>query len=81
MWRGLNYFWCSSENIIRKCVRSAMDIVNREEFNSVAFPVIGSKTGGVQADKALGVMKEELGTIETQAEVEIVKFTQLTYRP
>ncbi len=43
---GINMFWRSSEMTIRRCVRSAMRLAMSENFESLAFPVIGSGSGG-----------------------------------
>ena len=42
---GINMFWMATEYSVTKSVRNAMDIVNREKYSSVAFPLIGSGSG------------------------------------
>jgi len=71
---GINMLWFSSEKTIRKCVRSAIDIVNKEMFASVAFPVIGSGTGRMNKKKALKIMVDELSNLNSNAEVIIVQY-------
>jgi O-acetyl-ADP-ribose deacetylase (regulator of RNase III) len=72
---GINMLWFASEKSIRTSVRSAMDIVNRQSFASVAFPVIGAGSGSFKVDKALAIMMDEFGHLESDAKVIIVKFT------
>ena len=71
---GINMFWVSTKDSIKKSVFSAMHIVNEKHFGSVAFPVIGAGTGGFGEAGALALMLEALEIIETQAEVVIVKY-------
>lgn len=42
---GLNAFWFATEHSIRESVRSAMGIVEKQRYQSVAFPVIGAGSG------------------------------------
>lgn len=71
---GIDMLWRASEGSIRGSVRSAMDIVNREDFASVAFPIIGSGSGGFDEAHALDLMADELGRVETEAEVLVVRY-------
>jgi len=71
---GIGMLWVSSERAVRDCVRGAMAIVNEKGFSSVAFPLIGSGTGGFPADKAIGIIQDELGRIESPARALIVRY-------
>ncbi len=71
---GINMFWCATKVSIQRSVVSAMEIVNREKFASVAFPVIGGGTGGFGVDGALRLMAQALAPIESAAAVNIVRF-------
>ncbi len=71
---GIDMLWRSTRQSIRQSVVSAMAIVEAREFKSVAFPVIGSGTGGFGQDSALRLMQEALSELESAAEVVIVKF-------
>lgn len=42
---GIDMLWRASEQSIRGSARSALEIVNRERFTSVAFPIIGAGSG------------------------------------
>ena len=71
---AINLLWRASEFSIRESVRSAMMLVLVDRFKSVAFPVLGSGSGGYNAESALNLMKDELSKIKGEAEVKIVRF-------
>ena len=71
---GISMFWRASERSIRESVNNAMEIVRREKFRSVGFPVLGSGTGGFSDAAALKLMCETLSEIESSSEVKIVCF-------
>lgn len=77
---GINLAWRASEESIRASVRSAMRIVDEENFSSVAFPVIGAGAGSFGADGALGKMLEEFETIDSRATVRVVRFDRARAR-
>ncbi len=71
---GISMWWRASEKSIQGSVRSAMEIVNREGFASVAFPLIGAGTGSFNEDGALALMLQALAPIQSQARVVIVRY-------
>jgi O-acetyl-ADP-ribose deacetylase (regulator of RNase III) len=71
---GINMFWRSTRQSIRLSVLSAMEIVDRERFASVAFPVVGAGTGGFGEDGALALMQDAFAQVESPAAVTIVRF-------
>jgi O-acetyl-ADP-ribose deacetylase (regulator of RNase III) len=71
---GINMLWRSTEHSIRGSVQSAMKIARKEGFRSVAFPLIGSGSGGGNPDQVLAMMREELAHIEFDGEVCIVRY-------
>lgn len=71
---GIDLLWRASERSIRDSVRSAMDIVAAERFASVAFPVIGAGSGGFREADALATMRAALASVETAADVRIVRY-------
>jgi O-acetyl-ADP-ribose deacetylase len=71
---GINLLWRASERSIRGSVRSAMAIVDREGFQSVAFPIIGAGSGGFHQDRALAIMQDEFAHLESDAMVRIVRY-------
>lgn len=71
---GINMFWRATEKSIRDSIRSAIDIVNREGYGSVAFPLIGSGSGSFNTEKALDIMLDELAKVSTKAGIVVVKY-------
>ena len=71
---GINMLWRASEESIRSSVASAIQIVNKYGFESVAFPVIGAGSGSFKKDKALYIIIDELGMQKTEANIVIVEY-------
>lgn len=71
---GLNLLWQTSESTIRACVRSAIGLASERGVRSLAFPLIGAGTGGFPADRALALMRDELGRLNFAGEVRLVQF-------
>ncbi len=71
---GINLLWFATERSIRESVRSAMTIVEREQFASLAFPIIGSGSGSRGVETALEIMLNAFVGIESEADVTIVRF-------
>lgn len=71
---GINLLWLTSERIIRDCVRGALGLAAAGGWRSVAFPLVGSGTGGFPADRALAIMLDEAGRCSFDGEVRLVKF-------
>ena len=71
---GINLLWRSSEHAIRLCVRNALTIAAQKNYCSIAFPVIGSGTGGLPTDKALAAMRDEIRINPYSGDVLIVRF-------
>jgi O-acetyl-ADP-ribose deacetylase len=71
---GINMFWVSTNDSIKKSVISAMQIVTQHNFSSVAFPIIGAGTGGFGESGALALMIEALESVDTESEVVVVKY-------
>ncbi len=71
---GIDMLWRASEASIRGSARSALEIVNREGFASIAFPIIGAGSGGMSEAKARAFLVDELGLIATSARVIVVRY-------
>lgn len=74
---GINMLWRSTKESIQGSVHSAMRIVHGYELKSVAFPIVGSGTGGFTEAAALELMMDAFAAIETPAQVTIVKFRRV----
>jgi O-acetyl-ADP-ribose deacetylase (regulator of RNase III) len=71
---GIDMLWRASKRSIQESVRSSMELVNQGDFASVAFPVIGSGSGGFSQDAALALMLDEFARIESKADTCVVQF-------
>jgi O-acetyl-ADP-ribose deacetylase (regulator of RNase III) len=71
---GISLFWRASAASIHGSIASAMRLVNTRGYRSVAFPIIGAGTGGFNQDSALRVMLDAFATIDSGAEVIVVRF-------
>lgn len=77
---GINLLWRSSEESIRRSVRSAMEIVKSKGYDSIAFPLIGAGTGGGSPERVLDLIRNELHSIEFKGEARIVRYRKKTRR-
>jgi O-acetyl-ADP-ribose deacetylase (regulator of RNase III) len=71
---GINMFWRSSERSIRDSVVNALARAREHGFRSVAFPIIGSGSGGFDEERALAVMLSTLETQDADTEVTVVRY-------
>ena len=71
---GINLLWCSSEKVIRDCVRNALALAQIKKYRSLAFPLIGAGTGGFSPDKTLAIMRDEIEHSNYFGEVLIVRY-------
>lgn len=67
-------FWRSSERAIRESVRNALRIASEKSYRSIAFPVVGTGTGGFAIEQAITIMKEEAEQSSYTGDVHIVRF-------
>ncbi len=83
---GINLLWRSSEQSIRRSVRSALAIAAHEHFASIAFPLIGAGSGGGSAARSEQWMSDELRNCAPAPfprEVRLVRFARRapSYKP
>jgi O-acetyl-ADP-ribose deacetylase (regulator of RNase III) len=71
---GINMFWRASKQSINDSVVSAMAIVDKAGFASVAFPIIGASTGGFGEEGALATMMEAFGRLTSNSRVIVVRY-------
>lgn len=71
---GIDMLWRASKRSIRDSVLSAMALVEREGFSSVAFPVIGAATGGFGEAGALAIMIEAFSRVGSRSRALIVRY-------
>jgi O-acetyl-ADP-ribose deacetylase (regulator of RNase III) len=71
---GINLLWRASEFSICHSVSNALRVAEENQFRSIAFPVIGSGSGGSSQAKALEIMLGELARLQSPARVVIVEY-------
>jgi O-acetyl-ADP-ribose deacetylase len=69
---GINLLWRASEASVRAAVRSAVRVAEDAGASSLAFPVIGSGSGGLKRELALDIMRDELEKIPSSLTATIV---------
>jgi O-acetyl-ADP-ribose deacetylase len=57
---GLNALWRSSEPIVRTCIKNALAVAREHNFASIAFPLLGAGTGGLDSDEARQIIVDEI---------------------
>lgn len=70
---GLNVFWCSSEAIVRDCVRNALAVASSRSYASVALPLIGSGVGGLHPDRVERIIVDEARLSDFTGSVVVVR--------
>ena len=76
---GIKMLWKSTKESIQGSVWTAMRIVDENDLESVAFPVIGSVTGGL-SQAALHLMLSAFQTVQAQSQVTVVRIRPATCR-
>lgn len=71
---GINMFWRASRRSIRDSVRNTLALARERGYQSIAFPLIGAGSGGLDADKVLGIMVETLEECAFDGNIRIVRF-------
>jgi O-acetyl-ADP-ribose deacetylase (regulator of RNase III) len=71
---AINLWWRGSEKSIRGSVRNALVAAQREGLSSLAIPLLGSGSGGVEAAKSLEWILDELASIEFHGRVVVVRW-------
>jgi O-acetyl-ADP-ribose deacetylase (regulator of RNase III) len=71
---GINLLWRASERSVRDSVRNAMSLAHEKGYASIAFPLIGAGSGGMDAEKARAIMEEEMRSLDCDLRARIVIF-------
>lgn len=71
---GIDMLWRASRLSVARSVASALEIACEHRFNSIAFPVIGSGSGGFEEEAALSVMLEAIESSVYEGSVVIVRY-------
>lgn len=71
---GINLLWRATELSIRSSIKNAMAIVSEQRFGSVAFPLIGTGSGGFRQNQAQELILETLELCDCPALARVVVF-------
>jgi O-acetyl-ADP-ribose deacetylase (regulator of RNase III) len=71
---GINLLWRASDRSIRDSVRNAMDVAKAQDVQSIAFPLIGTGSGGFNRGRASTIMLNELKRLNYALEARVVIF-------
>ncbi len=72
---GIGLTWRASEKSVRMSVRNAIQLARARQIKSLAFPLIGAGTGGLSPTSVEQLMVTELGSIEFDGHVRVVRFS------
>jgi O-acetyl-ADP-ribose deacetylase (regulator of RNase III) len=71
---ALTMLWRSSEEIVRRCVRSALAVAEERGFASVALPLIGAGTGGLDPHRVRAAIVDEATAARYGGRVVVVTY-------
>jgi O-acetyl-ADP-ribose deacetylase (regulator of RNase III) len=74
---GINLLWRSSEWSVRSSVRNAMALARQKGYTSIAIPLVGAGSGGGKEARIQRWIEQELGDIEFDGEVRIVRYARV----
>lgn len=73
---GINLFWRSSERSIRDSARNALALATERGYQSLAIPLIGAGSGGMNPDRVQAILEDELSRCHFACEVRIVRYSK-----
>jgi O-acetyl-ADP-ribose deacetylase (regulator of RNase III) len=71
---GINLLWRASERSIRDSIRNALNLANEHGFRSIAFPLLGSGSGGFDRERAMAIMLDEFSKSDAEIDVTLVSY-------
>jgi O-acetyl-ADP-ribose deacetylase (regulator of RNase III) len=71
---GINMLWRASRASIRDSVRNAVALAEKLGLRSLAFPIIGSGSGGFNQTEAERIMREAFAELSSEIEIVIVRY-------
>ncbi|MFK7960892.1 MAG: macro domain-containing protein [Phycisphaerales bacterium] len=70
---GINLAWRATDTSVKRSVHNALAVARDAGFASVAFPLIGSGTGGQRRDRVERIMREAIDAAAFSGRVVIVR--------
>jgi O-acetyl-ADP-ribose deacetylase (regulator of RNase III) len=71
---AINLLWRANEWSIRESVRNAIGLAREKSFGSLAFPVLGSGSGGFPEERAAEIIRDELSSHAFDGRVVLVRY-------
>ena len=71
---GIGLLWRASRHSIELSVRNAIALAARQNFRTLAFPLIGAGTGGFPPDETERLMTDTLASLPFDGDVSIVRY-------
>lgn len=71
---GIGHTWLPSEHSIRSSVTNALSVAMKAGAKSIAFPIIGSGTGGARSEQSLEWMREAATQSDFKGKILFVKY-------
>lgn len=71
---GINIFWFATKYSILESLKSSILICERQNFKSIAIPLIGSGTGNFNSEKVEKLFAEYFTNHPTTIDVKVVKY-------
>lgn len=71
---ALEWYWRATEKAVANGVRNALELAQQQGFSSIAFPALGSGTGGMSVDRSLHLMEQSVIQAATPLDVLLVEF-------
>jgi O-acetyl-ADP-ribose deacetylase len=73
---GINMLWCASRYSIEASVRNAVRVAEELQLSSLAFPIIGSGSGGFHKIEAEKIMLETMRGLDSNIKAVLVRFAR-----
>jgi O-acetyl-ADP-ribose deacetylase (regulator of RNase III) len=70
---GLDLLWRATPRSVWACARSALDLAARHGFASIAFPLVGAGTGGLDEKRVIDILHESISSHPCEGRVLIVR--------
>ena len=71
---GINMLWRASRVSIRDSVRNAVALAEKLGLRSLAFPIIGSGSGGFDRTEAEQIMRDAFAELTSEIDVVLVRY-------
>lgn len=73
---SISLWWRSSKPIIQDAVKSAMSIAEQLGLHSIAFPILGAGSGGLDSENAENIMIQTFAELSNDIAVVIVRYSK-----